>query len=69
MFKGLFSKGGSTTDDAPAPERDDAPKSRGYTVGWFLQTDRTSMIYDSPKPVRTPDRNTTAVSRSMLPGI
>lgn len=70
MFKGLFSKGGSTTDDAPAPERDDAPKSRGYTVGWFLQTDRTSMIYDSPKPVRTETvKNPVAKSVTQCPAV
>ena len=70
MFKGLFSKGGSTTDGAPAPERDDAPKSRGYTVGWFLQTDRTSMIYDSPKPVRTETvKNPVAKSVTQCPAV
>ena len=47
----LFSKiAPSTNDQAPSPETK-SPGSRGYTVGWLLSTDKTSIIWDAPKRV------------------
>ena len=52
MLKGLFSKGGTPTEGAASPSEAEPYRSRNYTVGWFLQVDKTSIIYDSPKVVR-----------------
>ena len=52
MLKGLFSKGGASTEGAATPEQADPARPRNYTVGWFLQKDKTSINYDAPKVVR-----------------
>jgi len=45
----LFSKiAPSTNDQAEKPEPK-APGGRGYTVGWLLSADKTSIIWDAPK--------------------
>ena len=52
MFKGLFSKTEPTTDNQESEEQAKARAARGYTVGWLLQSERTSVIWDAPKPFR-----------------
>jgi len=70
MFKGLFSKGGSSTEEGVAPNKGQPPRSRSYTVGWFLQRDKTSIIYDAPKAIRqeTP-KNPIAKSVTQCPAV
>lgn len=56
MLKNLFSKGprDAETPAAPAPsaERAEAAESRAYTVGWLLNSENASIIWDTPRPVR-----------------
>jgi hypothetical protein len=65
MLKSLFSKGGNSTQPSASPaqtevtEEAEGPRSRTYTVGWYLQKQKTSMIWDSPKPFRPDVPNTT----------
>jgi hypothetical protein len=70
MLKGLFSK------TAPAPENqepedEEKPRGgRGYTVGWLLQAERTSVIWDAPKPFRPEtDKNPIAKSVAQCPAV
>lgn len=68
MFKSLFTKLAPVSTTPPEAEQSDeeakARTPRGYTVGWLLQTERTSVIWDAPKPFR-PDTQKNAVSKSV----
>ena len=70
MLKGLFSKGGASTEGAATPEQADPARPRNYTVGWFLQKDKTSIIYDAPKVVRQEiTKNSSAKSVTQCPAV
>ncbi|THD35119.1 MAG: hypothetical protein E7773_11715 [Sphingomonas sp.] len=52
MLKNLFSKGAPPAEAeseaaAPAPA-----ESRAITIGWLLNTEQSSIIWDTPRPVR-----------------
>jgi hypothetical protein len=70
MIMKLFGKGGKATETSPAPADTAEPPSRNYTVGWLLQKDKTSMIWDSPKVMR-PDhpKSTVAKSAAQCPAV
>lgn len=70
MFKSLFAKTESTPDNQEATSEEAARASRGYTVGWLLQVERTSVIWDAPKPFR-PDgaKNPIAKSVAQCPAV
>ena len=64
MLKGLFSKT-ATAPENQEPEEDEKQRSsRGYTVGWLLQAERTSVIWDAPKPFR-PDTEKNPIAKSV----
>jgi hypothetical protein len=72
MFKGLFSKGGDTTEPASTPGEGERGRARTYTVGWLLQKDKTSIIWEAPKSLRKdspPPKNTVARSVLMCPSV
>lgn len=69
MLKKLFSKGGPTTEPVAAPTEKEAVRSRSYTVGWFLQKEKTSMIWDSPKAMRAESPNTSVKSVAQCPAV
>jgi hypothetical protein len=70
MLKGLFSKGGASTEGAATPEQADPARPRNYTVGLFLQKDKTSIIYDAPKVVRQEiTKNSSAKSVTQCPAV
>lgn len=56
MLRNLFSKGprGAETEAAsqPGSGQSEPAESRAHTVGWLLNTDNASVIWDSPRPVR-----------------
>lgn len=52
MMKNLFSKGSRTTGTSPSSDQPEPSESRTYTVGWLLNTENASIIWDSPRPVR-----------------
>ena len=64
MLKSLFSKPATATEDQQSQEEAKARASRGYTVGWLLQAERTSVIWDAPKPYR-PDTEKNPVAKSV----
>src|SRR5206468_9843334 len=55
MFKSLFTKlapASTVAEPAETEESIETRTPRGYTVGWLTQTERTSVIWDAPKPFR-----------------
>ncbi len=70
MIKSLFSKIAPNTDNEEPSTENKAATGRGYTVGWLLQTERTSIIWDAPKQMR-PDtaKNPIAKSVSQCPAV
>jgi hypothetical protein len=70
MLTKLFSKSGAPAGEIATPSTEDPHKSRSYTVGWFLQKDRTSIIYDTPRPVRQETtKNPSAKSVAQCPAV
>jgi hypothetical protein len=64
MFKSLFSKTDAVTESQQSEEEEKSRASRGYTVGWLLQAERTSVIWDAPKPFR-PDTEKNPIAKSV----
>ncbi len=58
MLRKLFSKTPRTAETEPGSGRPEPTESRTYTVGWLLNTDNASIIWDSPKPVRIESQST-----------
>ena len=52
MFKSLFSKDPQSADSEPGSGQQGQAEARAYTVGWLLNTEQGSIIWDSPKSVR-----------------
>jgi hypothetical protein len=54
MLKNLFSKAQPAAEQEPEPDttRSSPAESRAYTVGWLLNSDNASVIWDTPRPVR-----------------
>jgi hypothetical protein len=54
MLKNLFSKGAPAGETAAEPSAAQAEpaESRTYTAGWLLNTEASSVIWDTPRPVR-----------------
>jgi hypothetical protein len=52
MLWNLFSKHPRATEAEPRSGQPEPTESRAYTVGWMLNTENASIIWDSPKPVR-----------------
>ncbi len=50
MLKNLFSRPAAESAPEPAPVQ--TGESRHYTVGWLLNTEKGSIIWDTPRPVR-----------------
>jgi hypothetical protein len=68
MLRNLFSKSPPATETEPSAELEPT-KSRTYTVGWLLNTDNASMIWDSPKPVRVDSQSTDVRSVAQCPSV
>ena len=69
MLKNLFSKGSGTPEAEPNPAQSEPPESRTYTVGWLLNTENASVIWDTPKPVRTESQSTDPRSVGQCPSV
>jgi hypothetical protein len=67
MLKKLFSKNVDAVEAEAAPAAQEPAPSRTYTVGWFLQKEKTSMIWDAPKAIRPESQNTAARSVAQCP--
>lgn len=69
MLKNLFSKGAPAAEEEPGSGRAEPTESRAYTVGWLLNTEKTSIIWDSPKPVRIESHSTDPRSVGQCPSV
>ena len=68
MLKDLFSKRGDSAGPARAPAG--PGQSRSYSVGWLLQKDKTSIIWDAPRIIRSDaPKNTVARSVAQCPSV
>lgn len=66
----FFSKTAPSTEAQPDHPEPKAGPGRTYTVGWLLQVDRTSVIWDSPKQMRSEaPKNTIAKSVTQCPAV
>jgi len=68
MLKNLFSKGGGTADE-PDSGRPEPAESRTYTVGWLLNAEQATIIWDTPRPVRTESQSTDPRSVGQCPSV
>ena len=71
MLRNLFSKGPQPTETETEPDSGgtEPGKSRTYTVGWLLNTDGASMIWDAPKPVRVESQGSEVRSVAQCPSV
>ena len=69
MLKNLFSRGSPAGEAEPSAGQSAQPQSRTYTVGWLLNTEKTSIIWDSPTPVRIESQSTDARSVAQCPSV
>lgn len=69
MFKKLFSRGRQAEEDGQPPERVETTESRAYTVGWLFNTEKSSIIWDSPKPVRIESQSSDPRSVGQCPSV
>lgn len=69
MLKNLFSKGTAETGAEPSPPPSEPGESRAYTVGWLLNTENASVIWDSPRPVRIESQSTDPRSVGQCPSV
>ena len=67
MFRNRFFKGPRTSETTPPSGRSEPTESRAYTVGWMLNTENASIIWDSPKPVRIESESTDPRSVGQCP--
>ena len=52
MLKNLFSKGAAVAEPSPVAAPTEAAESRAYTVGWLLNAETATIIWDTPRAVR-----------------
>ena len=71
MLRNLFSKGPRAAEPGPEPSsgRPEPTESRTYTVGWLLNTEQASIIWDSPKPVRIESQSSDPRSVGQCPSV
>ena len=69
MLKNLFSKGGQTAEPAAAPAEAAPAQPRNYTAGWMLQKQKTSIIWDTPRPLRIESQSNAVRSVAQCPSV
>ena len=69
MLKNLFSKGPRTAEAEPSPSQAEPGESRTYTVGWLLNAEQATIIWDSPRLVRIESRSTDPRSVGQCPSV
>lgn len=68
MLKNLFSRSPGTTE-SEAAERPEPGESRTYTVGWLLNTEHASVVWDTPRPVRIESQSSDPRSVGQCPSV
>ena len=67
MLTRLFSRAAPAT---PTPEEPAASAPRSYTVGWLFTNDKSSVIWETPKPIRQePSPSDAAKSVAYCPAV
>jgi hypothetical protein len=66
MLKNLFSKATATGPNSGGPI---SPESRSFTAGWLLNTELTSIIWDTPRPVRIESQSSDPRSVGQCPSV
>jgi hypothetical protein len=69
MLRNLFSKNPPSAETEPSSGRPEPTQSRTYTAGWLLNTEKTSIIWESPRPVRIDSQSTDARSVAQCPSV
>lgn len=71
MLRNLFSKGAGATEPEPEPSSEGpaASESRAYTVGWLLNVEGASIIWDTPRPVRIESQSKDPRSVGQCPSV
>jgi len=71
MLKNLFSKApqSAATEPEPGTGRPEPAESRTYTVGWLLNTDNASIVWDTPRPVRIESQSSDPRSVGQCPSV
>ena len=73
MLRNLFSKAppADAAEAAPEPSatRAEPAESRALTVGWLLNTDNASIIWDTPRPVRMDSASSDPRSVGQCPSV
>lgn len=71
MLRNLFSKGAQPNEPKAesSSSGSEASESRRYTVGWLLNTEDSSVIWDTPKPVRVESQSTDSKSVTQCPSV
>ena len=70
MMKRLFSKIAPSTNTHESNAETKAGGGRSYTVGWLLQVERSGVIWDAPKPMRSEaPKNPIAKSVTQCPAV
>jgi hypothetical protein len=68
MLRNLFSAGNRTSPEA-TPGHPEPAESRSYTVGWLLNSDHGSIIWDTPRPVRMESQSSDPRSVGQCPSV
>jgi len=68
MLKNLFSKSPDTPAE-PSSGPAEPAEARAYTVGWLLNTETSSIIWDTPKPVRMETQSSSRRSVAQCPSV
>lgn len=69
MFDRLFRKAEPEAQSEPAAPAADPAPSRTYEVGWLFHTDKSSVIWDAPQPIRADTQSQAAKSVSVCPAV
>jgi hypothetical protein len=71
MLKNLFSKGPAASEPQAetSPTRPEPGEARIYTVGWLLNTEHASVIWDSPRQVRIESQSSDPRSVGQCPSV
>jgi len=67
MLKNLFSKGAPAAE--PDAQESGPTESRSFTAGWLLNTETTSIIWDTPRAVRVESQSSDPRSVGMCPSV
>jgi hypothetical protein len=68
MLKNLFSKE-PPAETEPGSTRPEPAESRTYTVGWLLNAETASVIWDTPRPVRIESQSSDPRSVGQCPSV